>query len=313
MFSKFVNAPLHLQLRKLLLPIGIGTIGIACIQGFRTTEKYRQSPKLEAPIGPHHGLEKWANKIKHLKDEMLVSITKDDNIVSRGINKAKDVLSKPHAAPIVSNILRTSDQVAVNYKRKIKLLLLGDSLVCGVGNDDVSTSPVLPLFIAKELSASIQADIQWQSSGMIGGTAMELRTVVLPALRQKLISILESKESIESREAVEGIRGSEVIVVLICGLNDWKKIFQNFPYGFGPGSFKQELVSLIADIKALSKELGANKCKVYLPNLPLACFQEDPNYLFGVRPLSYLVDTVCCIWDMQKLALAEEDATVRFI
>ena len=65
----------------------------------------------------------------------------------------------------------------------------------------------------------------------------------------------------------------EVFVIVICGLNDWKSILLNFPFGSGPVTFKANLDVLLAEIK----ELTGGKCKIFLPALPMNCAEYDSN------------------------------------
>lgn len=104
---------------------------------------------------------------------------------------------------------------------------------------------------------------------------------------------------------------AELIVIIICGLNDWKHMLEHFPqYGFGPSTFRQELSSLIRDVQVLGTELKCKSCRIFLPTMPLTCIQDDPNFILGVRPLRYMVDWLFYMWDLQKQLVAEEDEQV---
>ena len=100
----------------------------------------------------------------------------------------------------------------------------------------------------------------------------------------------------------------ELIVIVICGLNDWKQLFLKFPYSlnYGPLSFLNELKELTNDIKLLSNELNYS-CKIFLPKLPTNVLVSDPNFLLKIKPLGYFVSIICHIWDLQKHAVAFED------
>merc|ERR1711871_1493811 len=61
------------------------------------------------------------------------------------------------------------------------------------------------------------------------------------------------EDSVERDERENGVNNdeenTEVIVVTICGLNDWKSMFTEFPKGLGPVGFSKELGHFIEDIK----------------------------------------------------------------
>lgn len=166
----------------------------------------------------------------------------------------------------------------------------------GVGCDqgDKPTSPVLPTILAKVLSIALRADVEWKAEGVIGGTVSDLRKVVVPMMKQSFLA------------AKDGEQDTEYIVVVICGLNDWKCMIENFPYGAGPAGFHQELAGLISDITEGMK----NKCRVFLPALPSSCGESDPGYILNTRPLCYVASTLMYIWDLQKQNVALENVSV---
>jgi len=155
----------------------------------------------------------------------------------------------------------------VSKKRKIKLLVIGDSLVCGVGCDDGAgtvaeqRSPVLPQVLAKALSVSMQADVKWQSRGIVGADIKEIRSTIMPKIVADLSCSLEKDKKGDG----DAFEDSELIVVVICGLNDWKGMLENFPNGLGPVKFREELRQLVDDIKHVSSHFSTFKsCKVVL-------------------------------------------------
>ena len=104
----------------------------------------------------------------------------------------------------------------------------------------------------------------------------------------------------------------DLIVVIICGLNDWKEVFLRFPYNYnyGPSSFKNHLTHLIDDVKAMSDQLNY-KCKIYLPTVPSDLLSSDPNFSLNVKPLWYFVQFFSNLWDLQKQHIAFDDNMVR--
>mmetsp|Transcript_10929 Transcript_10929/g.17804 ORF Transcript_10929/g.17804 Transcript_10929/m.17804 type:complete len:459 (+) Transcript_10929:82-1458(+) len=399
MLRRILDASASEKVKKALLAVGVGTMAVGVYQGWKIRDAYNVSDKLPAPTGPMFGtelwaakiqtvkdgssqkLEEWTAKIRSTKDVILEKISADDHLVGRGINKVREVLEE--TKDILKN--KTEDDVTTrngavvsvdssapklgtNFltrrRKKIRLLVLGDSLVSGVGNDDTSSSPVLPQMIAKVLSIGLQADVEWHASGLVGATVRELRSTIVPELRRNIeaevvttvypinkvlvpaeglkpsqnianvasagaaatrkglgtidtimttASTSRPEHSCKSRN-LDGGRGAhsgdELVVVVICGLNDWKEMLINFPFGAGPLTFKEQLQSLIGDLQELGDALNC-QCRIYLPGLPLAALQSDPNFSLKAKPLSYLVDFFSSVWDNQKQAVALEQNTVN--
>jgi len=105
----------------------------------------------------------------------------------------------------------------------------------------------------------------------------------------------------------------DLIVVIICGLNDWKEVFLRFPYNYnyGPSSFKNHLTNLIDDVRTMSDQLNY-KCKIYLPTVPSGLLSSDPNFSLNVKPLWYFVQFFSNLWDLQKQHIAFDDKMVRW-
>jgi hypothetical protein len=115
---------------------------------------------------------------------------------------------------------RAVEQVSIPQEanmHKIKLLVLGDSLVCGVGCDRKDSSPVLPQILAKVLTYALRVDVEWHSAGVVGGTVEQIREKLIPAVKSKLYGTSD-----DSKNDVD------LIVVVICGLNDWKGELASF-------------------------------------------------------------------------------------
>jgi lysophospholipase L1-like esterase len=188
------------------------------------------------PTEPFHGTETWIDNVK--------------SEIKRKKDKGEQFLKR------ISNILPLNlsnrNTTTTSTRRKIKLVLVGDSLVCGVGSKDL----VLPKVMAKALSVALKADVSWRAEGINGGTSVDLRDL-LPRIAGHI-------------NPVDGVK-EEVFVVIICGLNDWKSVLLKFPFGSGPTVFKENLTTLLSDIKHMT---GGN-CKVFLPALPMVCAEND--------------------------------------
>lgn len=321
MFKRFLNGSAQ-KLRKAAIPLGATAVVLAGYQAAYLRNQYNQNPKLDPPSGPTSGLEKLAHKIRTVKDGIIETIVNEDNAVGRGITKIKGKLeeitthpAKEENPPILfdgigaEKVCTETDDRPPVLRKKIKLLVLGDSLVAGVGSDDPTSSPVLPQMIAKALSKVFKSDVEWFSSGIVGGTVIDLRNKVLPKIRQKMVDFQQhSNKDMPANEAENNV---EYVVVVVCGLNDWKDMLLNFPSGLWPGKFKSQLATLLQEIKQTSNELGS-PCHIYLPNLPLTCIKSDPKYIMGVKPMGYFVDLLCYIWDLQKQYVAEENSGVSY-
>jgi len=138
---------------------------------------------------------------------------------------------------------------ATSVPKKIKLLIIGDSLVAGVGCTNTE-APTLVKTIARTLSTTLGVDIEWKSAGIIGGTTSDIRTQLLPSLKQDFLVVKE-----------EDKMNTEIIAIVICGLNDWKSMLEHFPFGAGPARFKQELKGLLHE---LQKDIDV-PCRVFIP------------------------------------------------
>jgi hypothetical protein len=111
--------------------------------------------------------------------------------------------------------------------------------------------------------------------GIIGGTVTEIREKLLPQLRRKMISDLGISKKTNNcmknkNENITNDDDVEIIVVVICGLNDWKKLLDNFPFGTGPITYKQDLGKLIGEIKDMGGDLSA-KLKVCMDGWMCVC------------------------------------------
>ena len=274
--------------KKVMFRVGVATTVAATCQGIWYRHKYESSAGIPLPSGPMAGIERWLGKVRsagiELQDQWSELSQSDVNL----IGKLKSFIEKN------KNFDALRNKNSATPRKKVKLLILGDSLVRGVGCDDAQgSSPVLPCVLAKVLSLAFQVDVQWRAEGLIGGTVASMRTKFLPIVQEEML-IPESEST-------------EFIVILICGLNDWKTLLTEFPWGRGPNMFRAELSSLISEIKSLA---GSRPCRVILPALPIICGQTDPNCILQHRPLKFFVDIICWTWDLQKKHIAEDSSEV---
>lgn len=98
--------------------------------------------------------------LKDLKTKLLLSLNKKQEI--KEITESHNYIKwKERKETIVEKLKKTlSNRVIIKKNtKKFKLIVIGDSLVCGVGcdssNNDKLSSPVLPQMLAKVLSVAM--------------------------------------------------------------------------------------------------------------------------------------------------------------
>lgn len=227
----------------------------------------------------------WKDKIRHKKELFL---EKKDEILSSLVN------------PSSKNTITSLDDVPkIDITKKVKLLLIGDSLACGVGCEHetgVNSSPELPRVLAKTLSYALQQEVQWCSAGIVGATTDEIRKKVL-------VDVISGENL--SRLVEKNSDNDVLIVVVLCGFNDLKTSFQKFPYIDGASNFKTNLKLLTDDIKQWSTT-KFSECQIFFPAIPMKCSTSDPAFSFK-SPLKDLIVYLSWIWDNQKKKLAQDD------
>jgi lysophospholipase L1-like esterase len=247
---------------------------LAYYQGYISRQEYINSKKLQPPNGPMTGIEKWIIKMRNLKqglkekfDDDLIALEKIYQMVkniktklslvdedSPSFKSWKKIFTnlpnqnKTEEGESVLNDLILEEYSSRSPSKKVKLLILGDSLAVGVGCD--SDVHVMVKVLAKTLSVTLGTDIEWKVAGIVGGTASDLKNKLVPSLKSDFLNIQENE-----RNEVE------VIVIVICGINDCKKIFENFPYGDGPSTFRRNLKDLINELRS---DLHV-PCRIFLP------------------------------------------------
>ena len=306
----------HLTAKRVAVGSVIIALSVGGYQGLQLKKKFASTHKLSPPKGPSDGLiNRFRQTFILLKSKPLVDDLKDDDsyigdkvksmfatILEKIKQKGDDSFAgKENVKKItewIESRISASSQInnesTSTPKKRIKLLLLGDSLVAGIGCE--TDTHILPVVLAKALSLSLGADVEWKMASIVGGTVAELRSELLPAIKSDFLNV-----NIDSnRDSVE-----EVIVVVICGLNDFKHMVYNFPLAGGPVSFSQNLKELIVDLR---QDLNGIPCRVFLPSLPISICFRDPKFLFNVAPFSYLFSMFTYVCDNQKHSVAFDDS-----
>lgn len=166
--------------------------------------------------------------------------------------------------------------------RSLRVLVLGDSLVSGVGGLP-HLSPGLPASFGAALAERLAATVTWKAAGLTGADVAEIRAALLPQLRRD----------------VAAHETPPACVVLLCGLNDFKHA-----HVATTAAFRQALRDLCADIRAL---VGPQTLLV-LPALPIEGAARFP------APLRWLVSAQASRFDAQKRLLAEgPDSNCLFV
>lgn len=303
------------------------TVTFALYDGFRLRNKYLLGKKLDDMVlrGPSFDKEiRIADELKAIKSlyekskerlvdikdkvksekdeimsmmEMYLSKFKDKwrEILKKNDNKSSDCSNSDRGFE-KSSPLRSSD----NAIKNVKLLIIGDSLVRGVGcyeHKHDFNSPILPKTIAKAISSTMNANVDWYCTGLIGAKAQDLITL-LPQIKEDFISKhISDGDNLDVETAF--------VIVIICGMNDWKGMFENFPNGYGPVGYKQQLNKLI---EATTRECEVPNCKVFLPAIPKSFAYKDANFIIKNYILGFFFSLFCDIWDVQKQQLSFEDA-----
>lgn len=175
-------------------------------------------------------------------------------------------------------------------KRHKRILIVGDSLVSGVGglssfNDGPSDGPALPRSVARYLSEMLNVDVQWNAMSLTGGDVRMLKRKIVPML---------------TREKERGTIGDISAVVLVTGVNDWKRIS---PFRTA-SKFKEDLQEFIEK----TRDQVGEDVKVFLPAIPGVYY--SPRFH---EPLRSIVTFLNDYWDSQKLQLSRSMKGVYFV
>uniref|UniRef100_A0A7S4F7Z2 SGNH hydrolase-type esterase domain-containing protein n=1 Tax=Chrysotila carterae TaxID=13221 RepID=A0A7S4F7Z2_CHRCT len=171
------------------------------------------------------------------------------------------------------------------------VLFLGDSLITGVGcSQESSHGPALPRAVAEFLSRRLRVDVQWAAFGETGGDVRTMRSKLLPTLADEVAALRANGQNVD-------------IVVVVCGLNDFKKAYRSS--GNTAGGFCLELGELVREVKLLA----GSDCTVVLPALPV---HRAPVF-DGIWPLQHFLAPLAALWDEQKLITAQRVRRVCFV
>lgn len=184
-----------------------------------------------------------------------------------------------------------------------KIIVIGDSLACGVGcvnrwdkhqqqqqhsgeKEEEDDGPVLPRIFAHTLAQRWQCNVQWRSAGVVGGCVEDIRRECMDVIRQEVQSGTPPD-----------------VVVVICGMNDMKLLMTHpWTRAMSAYSFRKNLLQFCEEIRQ-----EAPMAQVVLPALPISCIYESTNsILHNAYPLTIVLDYWIRFWDLQKHYVATQ-------
>lgn len=218
-------------------------VTLAAAEGLYLRESYKRSTKLSGSTGPNNGWFKTAFTEKKGVIDKLDNIKKEGNTI---------------------------------------LVVLGDSLVAGVGCENSKSSSILTETLAETLHLKTKKSIRWLSESVIGGSIHDIKLQALPKL------LTAENRAILKNENDE----NTIVFVVIFGFNDIKNLV--FGNNNNENSLTQSIHGLIQEIKQVIEILGYKQCKIYLPNIPLGFLlaQNIPEFSLNVFPLNYFATFV---------------------
>lgn len=204
--------------------------------------------------------------------------------VDAAVESVRERLGSTSLSPTME---QGGDKADSRHKR---ILIVGDSLVSGVGgsssfDDGPSDGPTLPRAVARYLSEMLNIDVQWNAMHLTGGDVRMLKRKIVPML---------------TREKERGSIGDIWAVVLVTGVNDWKRMS---PFRTA-SKFREELQEFIEKIR---EQVGED-VKVFLPAIPGVNY--TPRFH---EPLRSIVTFLNDYWDSQKLQLSRSMGSVYFV
>jgi len=256
--------------------LGSTTLVAVSLQAWMAFQSYRTNPrgKLVIPPGATQG-----------EEEVLLDAAKGNMVVSTAI------LSPQQKPPVTYKNMRTP-----------KIIVIGDSLACGVGSvnrwdnhqqnyknnsaEEGEDGPVLPRIFAHSLAQRWQCKVQWRCAGVVGGCVEDIRRECMDVIRQEVRS-----------------GNPPDVVVVLCGMNDMKLLMTHpWTRAMSAYSFRKHLLQFCEEIRQ-----EAPMAQVVLPALPISCIYESTNsILHNTYPLTIFLDYWIRFWDLQKHYVANQ-------
>lgn len=174
-----------------------------------------------------------------------------------------------------------------------KILVIGDSLVSGVGgaasfSNTTPDGPALPRHVARYLSELIETDVQWNALSLTGGDVRMLRKKVIPMLKRERERVGENGDPLFAA------------IVVVTGFNDMKRVS---PVRTAK-KFREDLREFIDDVRL---EVGKG-ASVFLPSIPGV--HHTPRFHEPLRSILIFLNN---LWDAQKIQLSRSMQNVYFV
>lgn len=187
-----------------------------------------------------------------------------------------------------------------------KILVIGDSLVSGVGgaasfSNTTPDGPALPRHVARYLSEMTETDVHWNALSLTGGDVRMLRKKVVPMLRRER-ERAENSGILPDSDLEDESPTTQMFaaVVVVTGFNDMKRVS---PMRTAK-KFREDLREFIEEVR---KEVGAD-CDVFLPSIPGV--HHTPRFHEPLRSILIFLNN---LWDAQKIALSRSMHNVHFV
>ena len=272
------------------------TVGLGQAMFLKAT--YQSPPDAR---GPRSGVERPLRRVETLSsaEGHVARIIADNPTANGATNSSQAAFGKAVDAAIESAKLQLHDldlspiveeqggRLVTRHKR---ILVIGDSLVSGVGGESSfdngpSDGPALPRQVARYLSELLNVDVQWNAMSLTGGDVRMLKRKIIPML---------------TRERARGTIGDISAVVLVTGVNDWKRIS---PFRTA-NKFKEDLAEFINKIR----EQVGDHVSVFLPAIPGV--HHTPRFHDPLRSILIFLNDY---WDSQKVQLSRCMKKVYFV
>lgn len=198
------------------------------------------------------------------------------------------------AAPLLTKVQRTASGdrgTGEGAGRRKNVLVVGDSLITGVGcNPEGKEGPTLPRAVAECMARCLRVDVSWTAIGKTGANIATLHSKLLPAV-------------LEEVSKVQAGGGKVDVVVVVCGLNDFKHAYRSRRNT--ASAFREDLGEFVG---AIQEHTGVG-CTVVLPALPVA----SAPVFDGVWPAQPMLQRLAALWDQQKLEISQRVRRVCFV
>eukprot|EP00388_Colpodella_angusta_P023490 GDKJ01060332.1.p1 GENE.GDKJ01060332.1~~GDKJ01060332.1.p1 ORF type:complete len:315 (+),score=41.01 GDKJ01060332.1:126-1070(+) len=195
------------------------------------------------------------------------------------VDEKGDVVSRKSCEIINPHLLSSADFI-LNDKDTRRLVVIGDSMVMGIGMEPEilkADGPALSQNLASQLASSFGRKYEYQSVGYNGADLIIMNDNVIPELKRLFSNATKPNE-----------------LVCMCGLNDAKDVltFQSNLLQF-QAKFRQ----LLIDIRAI---VGPD-CHIVVPSYPV-----NLCVAFDIFPVKYAIQGGMRAWDHQKRVVIEQ-------